>query len=147
MPLRRTLLIFALLGPPIGWLVFIVFIAFNDNGFLKGLRELAEGWDTVLIGIPMSYIIGIIPALFVALLMVLAPTLRMRPGPLYAAAVGLFCGVVFAFVWKSGFEPLHIDRFFIFKVLTCLVPTLICWWLARSKRVDGIEAGNEAVKE
>jgi len=88
--------------------------------------------------------------LLAALLMVAGSSLlSIRPGPLYAVAVGLICGIIFALVFLPGADDsgLGVSGFFVLKVLTCLVPSLICWWLARPKRADASEAGNEAVQK
>jgi hypothetical protein len=149
MPKLRTFVIFGLVGPPLGWLVYAIGLIAGDARTAQSASGLGETISLVLFGMLFSYVIGLIPALLTALLMVAGPSiLSIRPGPGYATLVGLVCGVVFAALFLSGTDSSGLGDagYFLLKVLTCLVPTLICWWLVRSKRSDINEESNEAVQ-
>ncbi len=75
-----------------------------------------------------------IPAAFAALLVIAGSSFAdAEPGPVPAVAAGLICGFVFALLFHREVDAavLGVPTYFVLKVLTCLVPTLICWWLLR----------------
>jgi hypothetical protein len=54
----------------------------------------------------------------------------------HVAAIGLLCGLGFAFVFDRDFGGLEFGwqvYLSAVKVLTCLAPTLICWTIARRR--------------
>ena len=74
----RTLLIFMLLGPPIGYAVFLVWIA--GEYWLRHGRLMPDMASFLLV-FPFSYLLGIIPALVVgAIVAVMLRLLRQGGG-------------------------------------------------------------------
>lgn len=132
MPRPQIIRVFLFLAPPIGWLVYSTGMVVGEA--LKGdwLGTLGTGLLVILIGLPFSYVFGAIPAAISALTMVFGSTLlEAEPGPIFATLAGLSCGLIFAVVFHRDADAavLGIRAYFALKVLTCLVPTLICWWL------------------
>jgi hypothetical protein len=62
--LRRCLLIFGFLGPPTGWLIAFLQLVLGRLEFsLRGIAELFVGFATTsVVGIPLSYVLGVLPA-------------------------------------------------------------------------------------
>jgi hypothetical protein len=139
MPPLRTFVTFALVGPPLGWLIYAAGVMVGDARPGGSLSALVAGVPALLLGLPFSYAYGIIPALLVAAIMVLlAP-----PGPVHAGLVGLLCGIGFALFFHrtEDVNGLGVPAYVVLKILTWLVPSLICWWLVRRKRTDASETG------
>ncbi len=120
----RTILIFALLGPLIGYSVFclwvLVALPMKDDS-----RPLLQSLGMMLVNFPVGYLIGVIPAL-VAGALVVASEVRSRATWPDVAVIGLIIGSVFATVIRPNFG---IEG--LLAVSVGLVPTLICWRLAR----------------
>jgi hypothetical protein len=135
MSMRRILLVYALLGPPLGWFIYATGVIVGEAQPGELLSALTYGIPLLLEGIPVAYVFGLIPALLMAAVMIAS---RLRPGLLYAGVVGLLCGLAFALLFHRAVDAngLGVPAYFTVKVLTCLVPSLICWWLASRKRAD-----------
>ncbi len=128
----RTFRVFLFIAPPIGWLIYAVGVVAGEAFQGHSFETLLGGLVVALLGLPVSYLFGIPVAFFAALLMTWATSLtEERPGPVLAAIVGLVCGLCFALLFhrESDALPLGVSGYVVLKVLTCLVPTLICWWL------------------
>ena len=117
----RTLLIFVLLGPPIGYAVFLVWIA--GEYWLRHGRLMPDLVSFLLV-FPFSYLLGIIPALVVGAIVAVIEA-RWRFKWLPVAAAGLIVGLAFAVIFALYFDSL------LLSVAICLGPTLICWQLSR----------------
>jgi hypothetical protein len=137
MSTRKILLVYALLGPPLGWLIYATGVIVGDAQPGELLSGLVYGVPLLVVGIPFSYVFGLIPALLMAAAMIAS---RTRPGLLHAGMVGLLCGLAFAIVFHRAVDAtgLGVPAYFILKVLTCLVPSLICWWLASRRPADAV---------
>jgi len=57
-------------------------------------------------------------------------------GLVHVVAIGIVCGILFALAFERNVENPGIDVriYFVVKVLTCLVPSLICWLITRRWR-------------
>lgn len=127
-------LIYLLVGPPVGALVFLglmaSFISRADPD--SGLAVFAF---TAMFGVPLSYGVGGAPALIVGLGFALWQSLIGRTGWLAAAAVGVIAGLLIAGV-NGGMgaeldtpDDLPLRPIF---MLTCAAATLACWALTRN---------------
>ncbi|WP_457091321.1 hypothetical protein [Microvirga sp. P5_D2] len=122
--------IFALLGPPLGFLVLLA-----TGAILSGSIRTEVILDTLMIGLPLSYALGLIPALLVALATRIFQIKKAKPELLWVGLVGVAVGILFTFsiMPLKGRGP---GEFFDFGtliyILICLVPTLICWYLSRN---------------
>jgi hypothetical protein len=117
----RTILIFALLGPPIGYAVFFVWVV--GTHWLRHGRLTPE-FVFLVEGFPFSYLFGIVPALVaggIVAAIKATSTVKLLP----VAGTGVAVGLAFAIVMVAYLGS------FLLPVSICLIPTLICWRLAR----------------
>ncbi len=130
----KTALLFALVGPPVGWLIFAAGLFVHLHYKDATLTDVAKSGVLFIVGLPLSYIIGGVPALIAG---VLAGAARARPRPLpiaYPAALGGTVALGFAFLFdrsESSAEMMPAWQFDGLKVLTCFVPFMLCWRLSR----------------
>ena len=117
----RMILVFALLGPPIGYAVFLIWAA-GENWLRHG--RLRADLGSFLLFFPFSYLVGIIPALGVGAIVALIEA-RSRFKLLPVAATGIAMGWAFSVLIASYFNSV------LLSVAICLVPTLVCWHLSR----------------
>jgi len=136
MPIFKTLLVYVLLGPPVGWLLFGTWLATVASRSEPWLETAGKSAILIVAGIPLSYVIGCIPALAVGTIVALAQNRWASFGLAHVAAIGVACGILFALAFERNTDNPGIDprTYFIVKVLTCLVPSLICWLIARRWR-------------
>jgi hypothetical protein len=135
----QTFRTFIFLAPPLGWLVYATGMIVGEALQGDWLGTLSTGLLVIMIGAPFSYLFGLIPAAFAALLMVAGSSFaEVEPGPVFAGVIGLICGLIFAVLFHREVDAAVLggSAYFTLKVLTCLVPTLICWWLLRQNRTD-----------
>lgn len=117
----RTMLIFVILGPPIGYVVFLLWV--TGEHWLRHGRLMPDVGSFLLV-FPFSYLLGIIPALVAgAIVVVIRPRSRFEWLPV--AATGLAVGLAFALLFALYFNSLPLS------VAICFIPTLICWQLSR----------------
>lgn len=148
MPVVKTLLVYVLLGPPIGCAVYLLGWLVTDPRNWSSLETVGYGLGVLLLGIPVAYFVGVIPALGAAVLMIAAGRMWSGIDFRHAAAIGLLCGLGFAFLFDRDFGGLEFGwQVYIgaVKVLTCHVATLICWRIARPRDAEMSQVGNEAV--
>jgi hypothetical protein len=155
-PFWKGLAVYVLLGPPIGcvvWLAILlapsaivgISIASGPEYILAGLLSFVI---TFVIGVPFSYVLGILPAIIVGSIC-MAAQLRFRSfNGLHAAAVALGFGVLNAFVlpflyqfvlpslYPTGPVPISLSSVEAFaiavvSVLMFVIPTVVCWRIAR----------------
>lgn len=136
-PLRRVgrvlavVLVFVLLGPPVGALAFMLtaaLIGLGRSADLAGLTWIAL--FALIYAVPLSYLIGAVPAAVAGLIVGIR---QVYFGPAtwpYAVGAGLVvgCGVLIV----SG-QRITADSDVSLPVImmTCLVPTLVCWLFVR----------------
>jgi hypothetical protein len=139
MPPVQTFRTFVFLAPPLGWLIYATGMIVGEALQGDWLGTLSTGLLVIVIGAPFSYLFGLIQAAFAALLMVAGSSFaEAEPGPVFAGVVGLICGLIFAALFHREVDAAVLGGpiYFTLKVLTCLVPTLICWWLVRQHTAD-----------
>lgn len=127
-------LIYVLVGPPAGALVFLGLVA-AWVGRTDPDGAFAMFAFTSLFGVPLSYAVGAAPAFFVGLGFALWQTLVGRAGWLAAAGVGVVAGLLIA--GANGDLSAEIDAGADMPLrpifmLTCAAATLACWACARS---------------
>lgn len=130
--------IFVAIGPPAGGLAFfagIGLVALVQNGDVAGLLWIFL--FGLIYGVPMSYLLGAIPAAVAGLAVGLAATCNLRPGLWLATAVGLAVGIglvlaggrpLFAAVAEGGSDNLSA----VLLVATCVAATLAATGVARA---------------
>ena len=139
--IKTTIIVFALLGPPIGMPVFLLGVAAIDPKPASLIVLIENLIGFIIMGIPFCYVIGIIPALAVGMLTAIGENISRRFGFVHVALLGLVCGLVFALtIGRNGGLG-----YAVVKVLTCLVPTIACWEISRWWNLGQNEQSNEAV--
>jgi hypothetical protein len=129
--LAKTVLVFALIGPPIGTVVFIAGMALNIAGG-TGLADTAVIFAFMLLyGLPFGYALGIGPAVACGLVV---SGWRIWRGDLTPTMLGLIgLGVGFVMVALMGGHAPETRFTAASLILACLGATLICGWLSTSK--------------
>lgn len=126
----RRLLIFALLGPPVGGLTFLSCFLIDkavQGGAGPALFRFPE---QLLLTLVLSYPFGFLPALIAGLIVSsFAGQLPLRAEAASVAVVGFFIGLFYGFYWTNG-RPGASGALLIFTLI-CFVPTMVCWFLAR----------------
>lgn len=134
--ITKVLAIFLIVGPPAGAVAFFVgmgLYAVVQSGDAAGLA-----WVPlfgIIYGVPLSYLIGAIPAAIAGLILGVSAALSYRPGLLFATATGLAVGVGLV---AAGGRPIlattmqnPADSVSSLPLLgTCVAATLVCWMLA-----------------
>ncbi|MBB4041135.1 amino acid transporter [Microvirga flocculans] len=131
-------LIFAGLGPPIGLAcVFTGIAVYSANPFDGKLVDMI----LVTAGITaFAYIFGLLPALVSGWAVRQVQIRQLRPEWLWVTLIGTLVGFIFVVAFGAVLEALipsglsvfdiRKEAFFVY-VPTCLVPTLVCWYLSR----------------
>jgi hypothetical protein len=132
--LIEIVLIFVLLGPPIGFLVCLPLLVISTGDPPSALFA-------VLFVAPLCYLYGTAPAAFAGAAIGIRQAFFGSTRWPMACAVGLIAGGVFlasvdAFDPGPAFQAQIFDGFAVplFPALamsTCLIPTLVCWRLVR----------------
>jgi len=129
-----VLLVFAALGPPLGWLTF------SMTSFITALPELpvsfgqaATNYSVVFpVGILMSYPVGIIPAIIAGLAVAVGQLIFRSFGILHVIVIGVsFSVVLFATSVSTPVQNRVDTPGAIAIVLAFLVPTVGCWLITR----------------
>jgi len=91
--------------------------------------------------IPFAYVFGLIPALVAALAVRQIQLRQAKPEWLWVTLFGTIIGFVFVpafgaalggLLGSAGWSVADIRKeAFLAYVPTCLIPTLVCWWLSR----------------
>jgi hypothetical protein len=132
----RTVLVFILVGPPIGLIVLGASILVPDilspdvGAWAKPFGKFV--WAAIL-SLILSYVIGFIPALYAGVFAGIARTWLDPVSPLFPILIGLPLGFVFALSVERvlSLPPSIFSswQFAIIEVLSCLIPTMVCWQL------------------
>lgn len=143
-PFFKTLLVFVLVGPPVGALTFMGLIATAGIAKPEGATAMDAVWImafALIYAVPLSYLIGAIPAGIVGALI---GGWRAWRGPMPwwgALGIGLTAGL-WLFNAGGGPFPSPVSEgpergSQVFRLLTmiatCLVPTMLCWALTRPR--------------
>jgi hypothetical protein len=136
--IAKVLAIFVVIGPPAGAFAFFVglsFYVFMQSGDVAGLLWIPL--FGIIYAVPLSYLIGAIPAALAGLMVGVAAVFQFRPGLLFSAATGLAIGLGLVY---AGGRPILVTTpenasdtiSAVLLVGTCLAATLICCALARA---------------
>lgn len=129
--------VFAIAGPPVGAVAFLVLAAMI--GFWRDVDLQGLAWIGALATIyaaPVSYAIGIGPALLAGLVIALRKSLVGTVGWVFALATGLGVGAgIVAFSSQPFFRRVD-DRLVVHDgsvivIATATLATLVCWLLVR----------------
>ncbi|HEY6255274.1 MAG TPA: hypothetical protein VIY51_05715 [Xanthobacteraceae bacterium] len=135
--LIAIVLVFVVLGPPIGafaWVLMIVNI--------ESLRQGAIDPFQVLLVVPIGYLFGIAPAAAGGLALGIRQAFFGRATWAMALAVGFVAGAILlkdidgldpdARFQARGFDGSRLPQYSAILLLTCVIPTMLCWVLVRS---------------
>ncbi len=149
-PRDLSVLIFTFFWPPIGFLVFLLLVSTNvliDPAFWTSLVTapyhesiglFLSVIGTLISGIPTSYILGVIPAILAGKVtsfivrtdgrfeIILVALTGLLTGLAYWLFMGVMSGDLISGEWTANGVCNY--------AITCLVPTIICWILARKAR-------------
>ena len=137
--LFKVIACFALLGPPLGALTFFALVSLSLGREIfddLGVPAAAIGAFS-LFGLPLSYFLGGWPATLMGALVGFWQAFRGPVSWAGAAALGLACGAAIAGSGRWVVDGLgatrHADLALV--LLTCLIPTLICWYVTRNAAI------------
>ncbi len=87
-----------------------------------------------MIGVPVSYGLGLLPALLAASAIRILQIRKAKPELLWVGLTGIVIGILFTFsvmplVGRSPGEFFNFGT--LIYILICLFPTFICWYLSR----------------
>ena len=136
--IAKVLAIFVGLGPPIGALALFVGIGLYvsmQSGDFAGLMWIPM--LGIIYAVPLSYLIGAIPAAIAGLIVGVAATFNYRPGFLFSTATGLAIGLGLVYaggrpILRTTLENASDNVSAVLLVGTCLAATLTCSALARA---------------
>jgi hypothetical protein len=136
--LIAVVLVFVLLGPPLGAVIWVAMLAGLSMPPDWDAAEPGFRWFTLLgliYAVPMSYVFGVGPAALAGLVIGAVQSFVGRAGWPLALATGLAVAVVMLqrrgegpFAGTPG--PLPEDA--AIMILACLLATLLCWTLVRN---------------
>jgi hypothetical protein len=138
--LLATVLVFVVLGPPLGAVIWIGILAALSMPPQMDAADPSFTWFTLLgllYAVPMSYFFGAGPAAAAGLVIGLAQSFVGRAGWPLALGTGLVVAVVVLERSNDGALPAVSDRsalpeYSAIMILACLISTLLCWSLVRS---------------
>jgi len=136
--LTATTLVFALLGPAIGGFSLIAMTAAISLEITANISDLpAMALFGMIYGAAIGYLMGIIPAVSVGLIVALWQEYIGRVTWAVALGIGTAVGLAFLYVIAYGHPPNVDARDFpqvhVTLVLTCVIPTMICWLVVRTQ--------------
>ncbi len=131
------MLVFMALGPAVGGVSLIMMIAVAKMGVTWDLTTVAL--FGLIYGVVFAYLAGIVPAAVAGLLIGLWQAFVGRVRWSLALSLGLLVGVAFMYFVtharppdeQSEFSELHV-----ILILSCVLPTMVCWLLVRTWSFD-----------
>jgi hypothetical protein len=133
-------LVFVLIGPPVGTMVFMMLITLIGLHYqvdLQGLSWIAL--FSLIYALPIGYMIGIAPAAASGLAIGIRQAFYGRVAWWLALAVGIIVGVGFQVLTGQPLVPAEgasgMREQGAVMVLTCLCATMVCWALVRGWHV------------
>jgi len=121
---------FVLLGPPVGVIAYIAAMIAWDMGNFE-IKSLLGIPLILLVGMPLSYLFGALPALYAGVIVGAWQAFRGRLVWPAAAAIGLGVGGV-----MGWFGQIEVDDFgpspLPVAMATCCAATLVCWYIVRN---------------
>ena len=134
-----VLIVFVLVGPPVGALIFFLTIALlgmGQNFELAGLGWI--GLFALIYGVPFSYLIGIGPAAVAGLAIGIRDAFFRKATWAFAILTGLAVGV--GFIVMSGQQlipPTESGTEYPMSnpvlLVTCFLSTMFCWFIVRQR--------------
>jgi hypothetical protein len=146
--LISIVLVFMVVGPPVGAMVFMLTVALIGLGARADLQGLTwVAMFAVIYAVPFSYLIGVGPAAAAGLIVGIRQTYFGRVRWWFALAAGIVVGVGFLLLtgqplMRFGDEAGALREHSAVIVLTCLGATMVCWaivrnWYMAPPRVEG----------
>ncbi len=141
-----VLLIFVLVGPPVGAIVFLAMLAVwigksSDPGAIGAVFAFMT-----LYGVIFSWFIGGLPAVLTGLFFAIWQTFIGRTGWTLAAVVGIVAGLALLVVAGDVAQDIGDPPMIPLYLVTCFAATMACWLLARSfvtASVDSLKAHSQ----
>jgi len=135
--LLKVLVVFGLIGPPVGALT--LFATIGLYGAAQTGDPAAVLWVALfglIYAVPLSYLIGIIPAVCAGLVLGVAAAFHRPPSYLAAMAAGAVVGLGLVHSGGSPIVPSSAETPSeyapaAFLIVTCVVATVVCWAVAR----------------
>jgi hypothetical protein len=137
MRFTAIVLVFALLGPAIGGFSLIAMMAAISLGIDASPSDIATmAVFGMVYGAVIGYLVGLVPAVAIGLIVALWQELIGRVTWAVALGVGLAAGLAFLYFIESGrvanLAPADFPQVHAALVLTCVIPTMLCWLVARA---------------
>ena len=127
----KRFLVYALLGPPIGWAVlFAMTVLFEPR--MRDTFDASTLGGAVLL-IPFSYLAGLLPAIIVAVVDLLLAKRRLALRPRIGACTA--AGYVVAILGMYGFHPPPTGKALVFGLVGA-IPAAVCAWLSGRNRTE-----------
>jgi hypothetical protein len=131
-----TLLVFALLGPPIGGLVVMLsFAAILERE--AGIDVMLSTTLMLIYGGWVAYPLGIVPALAAGIAVAARNILPGGAGPLFASLAGAAVGFVWGFVLPGGWSASEVDLR-VPIVIGSVAAAFLCWLMAGGRRAVAV---------
>jgi hypothetical protein len=130
------LVIFVLVGPPVGAVIFLVTVGLIGMGHQADLSGLAwVGLFAIIYGVPFGYLIGAAPAAAAGLLVGIRQAFFGRTPWWLAIAIGVLVGIGFQVATGQPVVPsddsVGLREQGVVMAITCLCATLLCWGIVR----------------
>jgi hypothetical protein len=126
-------LVFALVGPPVGAVIFMLLVALVGFGWTpdaSGSMFVIAAF-ALIYAVPLSYVMGLAPAVLAGALVALWLAFFGRMGWLFALLTGLAVGVAAELVFGQAAALREGDGVPPMLGVTCGLATLICWLIVR----------------
>jgi hypothetical protein len=130
----KRFLIYALLGPPVGFAVLIVMTALLTPR-MRGTPDNAL-FGAVALAIPAAYLVGLLPAMIVAVVDLLLSKRKLALWPRICACTA--AGYIVTMLGTYGFRLPPNGRFLLFGLfgLVGAIPAALCAWLSGRDRTE-----------
>ncbi len=135
-----VVLIFLLVGPPVGAVVFLAMLALwlgksSDPGAVASVFAFLT-----LYGLLFSWFIGGLPAVLTGLVFAIWQTFIGRVRATLAAVAGVGAGLLVTLAAGDIARDIGDPPMFPLYLVTCLAATMVCWLMARSFVTVGVRA-------
>jgi hypothetical protein len=150
--LIAIVLVFVVLGPPIGAVIWVAIVTGIGMPPDWDMADPGRSWLTLLglvYAVPMSYFLGAVPAAGAGLLIGITQSFIGRAGWPLALGTGLVVAIVV--LERSGEGTLAASpdqnpfpEYPAVMILACLIPTLLCWALVRNRYFASLAATDAA---
>lgn len=132
-------LVFAVVGPPVGAMIFMLLVALVGFGWKPEAGSMFVIAAFALIyAVPLSYLMGLLPAVLAGGLVGLRLAFFGRMGWLFALLTGLAVGVAAELAFGQATALREGDGVPPMLGATCGVATLVCWLIVRCWHLPSI---------